>query len=182
MFEIEHDRSKRTASATFRISEKAYHALQNEAERQDTSLNTLVNQVFDSHVNARIFQEKLDFMRVNRLTFHRILEGTSDQALMEAGQTSGSETVRTVTLGRSGTITMETILETISELSEFSDFARYSEIESTGKRVIVLTHELGPKWSVFIRSFVNAAFKLVDCDPKATVGDRSVVVEIQSRP
>ncbi len=58
MFEAEHDRSKRTASATFRISEKAYHALQNEAERQDTSLNTLVNQVFDSHVNARIFQEK----------------------------------------------------------------------------------------------------------------------------
>jgi hypothetical protein len=182
MFEIEHDRSKRTASATFRISEKAYHALQNEAERQDTSLNTLVNQVFDSHVNARIFQEKLDFMRVNRLTFHRILEGTSDQALMEAGQTSGSETVRTITLGRCGTVTMETVLETISELSEFSDFARYSEIESTGKRVIVLTHELGPKWSVFIRSFVNAAFKLVDCDPKATVGDRSVVVEIQSRP
>ena len=52
MFEAEHDRSKRTASATFRISEKAYHALQNEAERQDTSLNTLVNQVFDSHVNS----------------------------------------------------------------------------------------------------------------------------------
>ena len=78
---------------------------------------------------------------------------------MEAGQSSGSETVRTITLGRSGTITMETVMETISELSEFSDFARYSEIESTGKRVIVLTHELGPKWSVFIRSFVNAAFR-----------------------
>src|ERR1017187_9846235 len=104
MFEAKHDRSKRTASATFRISEKAYHALQNEAEKQDTSLNTLVNQVFDSHVNDRVFSEKLDYLRVNKLSYRRILEGTSDQALMEAGQSSGTETVRTVTLRRSGAI------------------------------------------------------------------------------
>ncbi len=178
MFEIEHDQPKRTASATFRISEKAYHALQNEAKKQDTSLNTLVNQVFDTHINDRVFSEKLDFMRVNKLSFRRILEGTSDEALSEAGRSSGTETVRTVTLGRSGVITLESVLETISELSEFSDFARYSEIESTGRRVIVLTHELGPKWSVFIRSFVNAALRLVNREAKTTVGDRSVVVEI----
>ena len=141
-----------------------------------------MNQVFDTHVNDRIFSEKLDFLRVNKLTFRRILEGTSDQALMEAGQSSGTETVRTVTLGRSGAITLESLLETISELSEFSDFARYSEIQSPGKRVIVLTHELGPKWSVFIRSFVGAAFKLIGSELKTTAGDRSVVVEIQSRP
>jgi hypothetical protein len=180
MFEAEPDRPKKTASATFRISEKAYHALQDEAEKQDTSLNTLVNQVFDSHVNDRVFIEKLAFLRVNKLTFRRILEGTSDQALIEAGQSSGTETVRTVTLGRSGAITLQSLLETISELSEFSDFARYSEIESPGKLVIVLTHELGLKWSVFIRSFVNAAFKLISSEPKITAGDRSVVVEIQT--
>ncbi len=181
-FEAERDRPKKTASATFRISERAYHALQNEAEKQDTSLNTLVNQIFDGHVIDRIFSEKLDFLRVNKLTFRRVLEGTSDQALMEAGQSSGTETVRTVTLGRSGTITLESLLETISELSEYSDFARYSEIQSPGKKVIVLTHELGPKWSVFIRSFVVAAFKLIGSDPKITTGDRSIVVEVQSRP
>jgi len=182
MFEVEHDRTKKTASATFRISEKTYHSLQAEAEKQDTSLNTLANQVFDTHVNDRIFSDKLDFLRVNKLTFRRVLEGTSDQALVEAGQSSGTETVRTVTLGRSGAITLESLLETVSELSEYSDFARYSEIRSPGKIVVVLTHELGPKWSVFIRSFVGAALKLIGSEPKTTAGDRSVVVEIQTRP
>ena len=137
-----------------------------------------MNQVFDGHVNDRVFSEKLDFLRVNKLTFRRILEGTSDQALVEAGLSSGTETVRTVTLGRSGAITLQSLLETISGLSEYSDFAR--EIESPGKLVIVLTHELGAKWSVFIRSFVNAAFKLIGSEPKITAGDRSVVVEIQT--
>ncbi|MGA2665457.1 MAG: hypothetical protein ABSF83_10975 [Nitrososphaerales archaeon] len=178
MFEVEHDRSKRTASATFRVSEKAYRALQVEAEKQDTSLNTLVNQVFDAHVNDRLFLEKLDFMRVNKLTFRRILEGTSDQALTEAGLSSGRETIRTVTLGRGAGMTLEGLLETISALADFSGFARYSEIRSSGNRVVVLTQDLGPKWSVFIGNFVAAAFKLIDCEPKITTGDRSVVVEI----
>lgn len=180
MYEAEHDRPKRTASATFRISERAYHFLQSEAEKQDTSMNTLVNQVFDAHVSDRVFLDKLEFMRINKSTIRRILEGTSEQALTEAGLSSGTETVRTITLGRGGGMTLEGLLETVSELADFSGFARFSEIQSAGERVVVLTHDLGPKWSVFIDSFMSAAFKLIDIKPKITVGDRSVVVEIQS--
>ena len=180
MFEIERERQKRIASATFRISERVYHALQKEAEKQDTSLNTLVNQVFDAHVSDRIFLERLDFLRVNKLTFRRILEGTSDQALKEAGESSGRETVRTVTLARGGEMTLEGLLETVCELSEFGGCMRYSEIKSNGKGVVVLTHDLGPKWSIFVGNFIGAVFKLIDCEPEITSGDDSVVVEINS--
>lgn len=178
MFEMERERSKRLASATFRISEGVYQALQKEAEKQDTSLNTLVNQLFDAHVNDRVFLQRLDYLRVNKLTFRRILEGTSDQVLMEAGTASGTETVRTISLGRSGAVNLETVLDTIYRLCEFSGFARYSEMQSTGKRVVVLAHDYGPKWSTFIGNFATAAFRLVSREPKVTVGERSVVVEI----
>jgi hypothetical protein len=178
MFEIERERSKRVASATFRLSEGVYLALQKEAEKQDTSLNTLVNQVLDAHVNDRVFLQRLDYLRVNKLTFRRILEGTTDQSLIESGAASGTETIRTITLGRSGTVNLDNIVDTIYRLAEFSGFARYSEMHSDGKRVIVLAHDYGPKWSTFIGSFAAAAFKLVSREPKITVGERSVVIEV----
>lgn len=178
MFEVQRERSKRMSSATFRISEGVYHALQKEAEKQDTSLNTLVNQLLDTHVNDRIFLEKLDFMRVNKATFRRILEGTSDQTLADAGEFSGRETVRTITLGRGGQMTMDAVLETVCSLAEFAGCMRYSEIKSNGKEVVVLTHDLGPKWSVFIGNLMDAALKLIDRDAKITMGDNSVLVEM----
>jgi hypothetical protein len=178
MTEVERPRSKKVATATFRISESVYQALQKEADKQDTSLNTLVNQLFDAHVNDRVFLEKLDYMRVNRATFRRILEGTSDQTLTEAGQFSGRETVRTVTVGRGGQLTLEALLETVCSLADFAKCMRYSAIKSNGKEIVVLTHDLGPKWSIFIANLMGSAFELLDRVPKITQGDNSVLVEI----
>jgi hypothetical protein len=182
MFEVERARAKRLATATFRISDSVYQALQKEADKQDTSLNTLVNQLFDAHVSDRVFLEKLDYMRINKATFRRILEGTSDQTLTEAGQFSGRETIRTVTLGRGGQLTLEALLETVCSLADFAKCMRYSEIKSNGKEIVVLTHDLGPKWSVFIANLIGSAFELLDRTPKITQGDNSVLVEISNPP
>lgn len=177
----EGEKSKRLATATFRIKESVYRALQKEAEKQDTSLNTLVNQLFDTHVNDRIFLEKLDYMRVNKATFRRMIEGTSDQTLMAAGQFSGRETIRTVTLGRGGQLTVETVLETVCALADFAKCMRYSEIKTNGKEIIVLTHDLGPKWSIFVANLMGSAFEVIDRVPKITMGDNSVLVEIEEQ-
>ena len=173
--------ANKTVTSTFRLDEKAFRAIQDDAKKQNISVNTLVNQLFDTHVNDRIFLEKLDYMRVNKATFRRIIEGTSDQTLMAAGQFSGRETIRTVTLSRGGQLTVEALLETVCALADFAKCMRYSEIKSNGKEIVVLTHDLGPKWSIFVANLMGSALELIDRVPKITLGDNSVLIEIEEQ-
>ncbi|MGA2666247.1 MAG: hypothetical protein ABSF83_15010 [Nitrososphaerales archaeon] len=176
----EHDQQpKKTVTATFRVSERVYQSLQAEAKKQDTSLNTLVNQMLDVHVDDSVYLAKIGYMRIAKSTFKRLVESSADQTLREIGFSAGVENVRTITLARSGALTQETILETLFMFAEFSGYARYSESESNGKRVLVLNHDLGTKGSLFIGSLVSAAFSLIERFPKVTLGDRSVVIEFQ---
>ncbi len=173
----EPDRPRRTVTATFRVSERVYLGLQEEAEKQDTSLNTLVNQLLDVHVNEEVYLSRVGYLRITKPTFRRILEGSTEDAIVQAGSSAGRETGKSITLARSGVLTRETILQTLFMFAEFGGFARYSEIEIQGKPVIVLMHDFGPKGSLFISNFAKAAFEAIDRQPKISTGERSVVVE-----
>jgi hypothetical protein len=170
-------RPRTTVTATFRVSEHVYLALQEEASRQDTSLNTLVNQLFDVHVNEEVYLSKLGYLRVTKPTFHRILEGTADEVIMRAGRSSGDELCKSITLARSGALNRETLLQTLYMFAEFGGFAHYSEIEVQGKPIVVLMHDYGRKGSLFISSFAKAAFEEIGSEPKITTGEQSVIIE-----
>jgi hypothetical protein len=170
-------RPRKTVTATFRVSEHVYLGLQEEAEKQDTSLNTLVNQLLDVHVNEEVYLSRVGYLRVTKPTFRRILDGSSEEAIVQAGRSAGRETARSIALARSGELTRETILQSVYMFAEFGGFAHYSEIEIQGKPVIVLMHDFGQKGSLFISTFAKAAFEAIDNQPKVTTGERSVVVE-----
>ena len=173
----EPDRQRKTVTATFRVSEHVYQGLQKEAEKQDTSLNTLVNQLLDVHIDMEVYLSMVGFVRVTKPTFRRILEGSTEDAIMRAGRSSGKETGRSITLARSGVLTRETLLQSVRMFAEFGGFAHYSEIDTEGKPVIVLMHDFGQKGSLFISSFVKGAFEAIDREPTMSTGERSVVIE-----
>ena len=173
----EPERPRKTITATFRVTERIYDALQKEAENQDTSLNTLVNQLLDIHVDEEVYLSRVGYLRVAKPTFRRILEGSTEEAIVQAARSSGKETCTSITLARRGTLTRETVLQSLHMFAEFGGFAHYSEIEVHGKPVIVLMHDFGPKGSLFICNFAKGAFESMDLQPEVSVGERSVVIE-----
>jgi len=172
------DHQRKTVTATFRVSEHVYVGLREEAEKQDTSLNTLVNQLLDVHINEEVYLSRVGYLRVTKPTFRRILEGSTEEAIAQAGRSSGCENGKSITLARSGALTLETILQSLYMFAEFGGFAHYSEIDVQGRPVIVLMHDFGQKGSLFISNFAKAAFETIDRRPKITMGERSVVVEL----
>src|SRR2546425_12707318 len=97
---------ERTVTRTFRISERAFNSLQEEARHQNESVNTLVNQVLLSYTNFDKFLKKLHMIKISRPTLKRLLEAAQDNAIVEAGKLAGTDVPKFFILAKDGSLAL----------------------------------------------------------------------------
>ncbi len=66
---------------SFRISENAFKALQQDAKKNNTSLNTLANQLFMSYAEYDRFLQKFHMVKVSSPNFKRVLNAATKEAI-----------------------------------------------------------------------------------------------------
>ncbi len=168
-----------TITRTFRISENGFKALQEDAKRQNVSVNTLVNQIVLSYANFDRFIKKLHLIKISRPTFKRVLEASSDEAIIEAGQEAGSDVPKFLILAKEGSLSLQTVLSHLKGLADYGNLFEYAETLEGRTKVITLAHELGPKGTLFLAHYVQTVFESVDAHPAFTRGNNSVIIELQ---
>lgn len=170
--------SEKTITRTFRISERAFSTLQEDAKRQNVSVNTLVNQVILSYTNFDKFINKLHMIKISRPTFKRVLDAAQDGAIIEAGQQAGSDVPKFFILAKEGALSLQTALGHLRDLADYGNLFEYTETIQDRKRIVTLAHELGPKGTLFLAHYVQTVFESVDAHPAFTLGDNSVIIEL----
>lgn len=170
--------SERTITRTFRISERAFSTLQEDAKRQNVSVNTLVNQVILSYTNFDKFIKKLHMIKISRPTFRRVLDAAHDDAIIEAGQLAGGDVPKFFILAKDGALSLQTVLAHLKDLANYGNLFEYAESVQDRKKIVTLAHELGPKGTLFLAHYVQTVFESVDAHPAFTLGDNSVIMEL----
>jgi hypothetical protein len=168
----------KTITRTFRISERAFRTLQEDAKHQNVSVNTLVNQVILSYTNFDKFIKKLHMIKVSRPTFKRVLDAAQDDAIIEAGQQAGSDVPKFFIIAKEGVLTLQTALGHLKDMADYGNLFEYTETLQDRKRIITLAHELGPRGTLFLAHYVQTVFESVDAHPMFTLGDNSVIIEL----
>jgi hypothetical protein len=171
-------KKEKTVTRSFRISESAFKALEEDAARKNVSVNTLVNQLFLTHANYDIFYDKIGLMRVSQATFSRLVNACSDEVLIETARLTGKDIAKAIILAKHGVLSLTTVLDFIRTGSLYGGYAEYSEVENQGKRSITLMHNHGQKGAIFLRYYFESLFELVGCQPKVTSSEHSVTFEI----
>ncbi len=169
--------SDKTVTRTFRISERAFNALQEDARRQNVSVNTLVNQVILSYANFDRHVKKLHMVKISRPTFRRVLEAAPEDAIIQAGKEAGSDVPRFFILEKGGGISLQTALDHLRDLGDYGNLYEYTETTQDRKRVVTIGHELGPKGTLFFAHYVQAVLENVQASPSFTLGDNSITIE-----
>ncbi len=165
----------RTVAKSFRINEKALGALQEEAARQNVSVNTLVNQLLLDYSEFGRFLQRINAVRLSRKTFGEILNFVSDDNLAKAGEMSGKGAPMALIASKWGKITVNTVIEYIHDLSAYANLFEYYEKNENERWTITLMHELGPKWSMFLTKYIGEAFIAAGVQPKTRNSDRAVI-------
>jgi len=171
-------KKEKTVTRSFRISEPAFKALEEDAERRNTSVNTLLNQLLLAYTNWGRFIDRVGALRTSKAAFSLLLNAASDEAIIEAARVSGPDTPKSIILSKHGTLSLSTVLDYVRSATMYGGFAEYSEVESEGKMVITLMHDLGRKGSVFISSILESIFGMINVHPKMSASEHSVIVEI----
>lgn len=171
--------SIKTVTRSFRISEESLHALEQEANSQKISINTLLNRVLRNFVEFDRYFEEFGMLKISRIAYRKTLTYLDDSELSvlarEIAQNSGEVFMRTIY----GSISLDFILDWLEDLATFGKWFHFSEVRSNnGKRVITFTHDLGSKFSVFLLTYIKELLELVLRDVDITSTEDSVTVEI----
>ena len=169
---------EKSVTISFRISESAFKALQNDAKKNNTSLNTFANQLFMAYADYDRFLQKFRMVKLSTPTFKRILNAASKEAIVEAGRSAGSSVPESFILARMGEINAASAVEYLRLMGAYANLFDYSEITSSGKSSVTLTHDLGENGSLFLASYVEALFKGAGKNVKVSQYDNGITVDL----
>ncbi len=171
-------KKEKTVTRSFRISESALQALEEDAKSRNISLNTLVNQLLLAYTNWGRFIDRVGPIRTTKSAFNMLLNAASNEAIREAARVSGPDTPKSIILAKHGVLSVNTVLDYIRSATMYGGYAQYSEIESQGKTTITLMHDLGRKGSVFISNVLESIFGMVNIHYELSSSEHSVIIEI----
>jgi hypothetical protein len=171
-------REGKTVAKSFRVNEKALTALQEEAARQSVSVNTLVNQLLLDYSEFGRFLQRVNALRLSRKTFGEILNIVSEDSLAKAGVAAGKSAPVALIASKWGKVNVSTVIEYIHDLSAYANLFEYYEKNENERWTITLMHELGPKWSAFLASYIGEAFVAAGVQPKTKISDRAVIFNL----
>jgi hypothetical protein len=153
---------ERSVTISFRISESALRALQEDAKKQNVSLNTLANQMFTAYSSHDRYLQRLHMVKLSTPTLKRIINAATDEAIVDAGAAAGGSVPETFILAKSGELSIASALEYLQLMGTHANIFDYSEVTHEGKTSVTLMHDLGPKGSLFLTSYVGGLFKPLD--------------------
>jgi len=149
-------------SRSFRLDEQALSTLNEEAEKQKTSPNALLNQILLDYCVFYRYLKHIPTITLAQELFADIIRDCPEENVRLYGKNSGSAIAKDIfgVVGLSfNRCNLEFYLEEI--LSRYANgFAYNHHINDHGKDVFHLRHNMGEKWSIFLSEEIST---LIEC-------------------
>lgn len=169
----------KTTTASFRLDESAFSVLQEDARKQNVSVNTLMNQLVLAYANFDRPMKRFHMVQVPASSFKHILEAATDEAIVEAGNSTGTDVPKTYIRAKWGELSVENALSYLKTTADYTNLFEYSEVMRAGKVNVTLSHDFGAKGSLFLQRYVQAIFEPLGKPPKFLPDENAVSFEIQ---
>ncbi len=146
---------------TFRLEEDVLEKLDRTAQREHVSMNVVVGRALRDFVDYAEVIEKMGVMTLSRSSLMKLLDYLTDDEAMDAGRhtATGSalEAERTI-FGKESLNGYLRILEVGDRQSKVHSFTRSTSPDGTID--VILVHNLGRKWSLFMHAAVDSRMEM----------------------
>jgi hypothetical protein len=155
------NKKRKTVGRSFRIDEELLNVLNEEAEKQGVSVNSLLNRLLQRYSYLRFFL-RYGAITLTRKGFAGILECCPDDELREKGMNAGSAIAKDIMMTMGIAPDYNLVVYLVKKL--LSDFAGWFECDHHIKRdkeIVHMRHEMGMKWSIYMAGAATALFKTI---------------------
>jgi hypothetical protein len=177
-------RKSTTEGVTFRLPSDNLEQLCKEAETRQISVNTLVNQIINEHLDWHLYAAQAKLYYVPKPFIMRILDKFTEQQLSELAGVSARKDFVDIGLLLRGEFTISSFLNILENWSRISDIPYRSE-EVEGMQKIIIEHNMGSKYSyLFKEIYRHLLEKAFETKTQIEITDNTIVLTFdrEARP
>lgn len=166
-------------SVTFRLDSANLSSLEKEAQRKGVSLNTLVSQIIDRHVDWHMFSADANLVSFPQKFIFELLAKYNDSEIEQIAEKIAQDEVKDIMLLLRRKNDPESFLDIIDTWAKVSNFPYSHEINDTIHEFII-QHDMGQKLSLYLKrlfEFMFESFELKKVEFDTTQNSISFIVD-----
>ena len=144
-------------SVTFRLNSIVLEKMSKRADLQKTSLNVLVNQILQNYVEWNVDSIKAGWIPVQRTSLMKLVESIDEKNVSNIARESAKLCGKNSILYMYGKYDLEHVLKNIRAKAQRSGH-NIKEYDENNNHEIVIQHDLGWNWSIFLKSYYQEIF------------------------
>jgi hypothetical protein len=169
-----------TTLKTVRLPVDLVDAIEREAKDEGITFNSVVNKIVAKFADFDRFAEKLEFVSLPRETLATIVQAMDEKTLETVARALGERVPRAMILFRHNKQGISAFLLYLSELSRYQHVGELEMSVRDGSIVVIFYHDMGRKWSIFLKGYVSQAAKSVaGISPTCEVAEDIVIMKLK---
>jgi hypothetical protein len=170
---------QKTVTRTIRIPSHLDAIIHKDSKEKRSTANALVSSILTKYAEWDRYTESFGFISLPRSGLKLIMQSLDDEAIKQIAGQIGASQSRELIMFFFKKISLDTFVSAISLFSKYAGFGSY-EIESNGQEhTVVLHHELGRKWSIYVAYLMSEGLKsTLGISPRFQIAENSVIFEL----
>ena len=169
-----------TEHASFRITASTLDNLKKISKEQKLSLNTYVNQIFDSHLSWDLYAPEVGWVVMLKSALKEIIKNIDEEAVKSAAKNSAESGAKEIALSMRGKYDIVEWISILKDRARSSGFS-IKEYDNDGVTRLVLHHDMGEKWSLFFETYYHTVFYDLGSNVKSEHTENSILLEIKAK-
>ena len=163
-------------SITFRIGNNIFGGLSDESKRKQMSLNTLVNQILQEHLDWHTDAAKAGQVPIAKGLITSLMNRLDDKEIIKFAKESISVPKETVLLLRTE-FTVQKAIEVYESWIRAAGFPYTMNVNGSEYRIVV-QHDMGTKWSLFLSELSKNVYQSLGAQIETAITDNTLLVKI----
>jgi hypothetical protein len=166
----------RTVLRTIRIEKELDDVITQDAKRNKLSFNSYISKLMTRYSEWDRFNERWGAISIRKEAFKSIIEAIESDKLVDVAKDIGSHVPKEFIVFWFKKINLETYLEYLSLVCHYAKFAECEIANDGNEYTIILSHDIGQKWSDFLGVWLTEGLKItLGVLPKIDITRNSIV-------
>jgi hypothetical protein len=174
-------RRDQTETITLRLEKKILTRLRRESEQNQTSLNTLANQIFRQHIDWHSKASKAGYVPLQKPVIIKLLDRLSEEDVIRAAEDVSKDMFKDVLLLLRDENDLVSTLNVIETWVRVSGFPYKLEVDEE-KEVYsyVIQHDMGKKFSLLLATRARVILERLGKQGSFVVTDNTIVLKVDA--
>ena len=173
-------RSEETVNRAFRLNKDAFDALHQEARKRNVTANTIVNELVMKYITVDRILKKYHPMIVSSSVLRLFSEELPQDRIIEMAEKAADD----ILLGDfpveiTGDDSAAGVFRALKTFSLATGEYEYSEEEYDGKRTVILVHNVGKNWSLFIATYWKNLLNRKGVEVKISTTEDAIMLQFR---